>query len=94
MLPNAVQTKILADIASARRCVRLARRNGRTPEVGHRRMIDAMARAMRAIDEAHGSCSEIDLHEIGFTWPEIETYGLPAVARVVCIDTDKVLEAA
>jgi hypothetical protein len=59
-----------------------------------------MVSAIRAIDEAYGSCAETDLYNIGFTWPEIEAFGA-AAARVAiqckgfdAVDADQALEAA
>lgn len=99
MLPNAVQTKILADIAGARADLRAASRTGQSPANAQNRMTVAMARVMRAISEAQGACLVRDLRDISFTSAEIETYGANA-ARVACqpgfeaVDADQLLEAA
>jgi hypothetical protein len=99
MPPLATVTRILADISGARVDIRATRRAGQSLVRPESRMIVAMARAMRAISEADGACLEADLRDIGFTPPEIETFGA-AAARVACkpgfdaIETDKVLEAA
>jgi hypothetical protein len=98
MLPIATQTKLLADIAGARADLRAASRTGQSPANAQNRMAVAMARAMRAISEAHGACLVRDLRDISFTPTEIETFGV-AAARVACqrgkaVDADRVIEAA
>jgi hypothetical protein len=99
MLPIAIQTKILADIAGARADLRSASRAGQPPANAQNRMTVTMARAMRAISEAQGACLVRDLRDISFTPAEIETYGANA-ARVACqrgfeaVDADQLLEAA